>query len=52
MTATPKGLKQKMNVWQGTLAEMGVSFESRKTNGERTVDVRYTPGGTQVAQGT
>ena len=52
VTATPKGLKQKMNVWQSTLAEMGVSFESRKANGERTVDVHYAPEGTQVAQGT
>lgn len=48
VTATPKGLKQKMNVWQSTLAEIGVSYESRKANGERMVVVRYIPGGTQV----
>ena len=50
VSATPKGLKQKMNVWRQALAEMGVVFESRKANGERTVEVHYESQGTQVAQ--
>lgn len=52
ISVTPKGLKQKMNVWKDTLAELGVTYDSRKTNGERTVDIHYKPAGTQVAQTT
>ena len=52
VVATPKGLKQKMNVWKRTLAELGVTFESRKANGERTVEICFTLSVAQVAQGT
>ena len=41
VAATPKGLKQKMNVWRHDLAEMGLTYESRKTNGERIVELHF-----------
>ena len=52
VSATPKGLKQKMNVWKTTLEGLGLSFESRKANGERTVEICFDPAVAKVAQGT
>ena len=52
VSATPKGLKQKMNVWKNILAEKGLTYESRKANGERTVEVCYAAEVAQVAEGT
>ncbi len=38
---SPKVLKQQMNRWRYLLEECGVFFDSRRSNGTRTVSVRY-----------
>ena len=39
-----------MNVWKTTLAELGLTFESRKANGERTVEICFDPAVAKVAK--
>ena len=47
-TIEPKRLKQMMNLWKENLRELGVTFRSYRSNGQRLVDVRYTDPVTQV----
>ena len=42
--------KQLMNRWRYALQEQGVAFRSHRSNGERLVEVIYTPAVTQVTQ--
>ena len=37
----PKKLKQLMNCWKDPLRELGLSFRSYRSNGQRLVEVRY-----------
>ena len=39
----PKTLKQKMNRWRYVLEDCGVFFESKRSNGVRSVTVNYIP---------
>ena len=39
----PKTLKQKMNRWRYVLEDCGVFYESKRSNGIRTVTVNYVP---------
>ena len=48
----PKKLKQMMNCWKEKLRELGVTFRSYRSNGQRLVEVRYTEPVTQVPQVT
>lgn len=41
-TIEPKRLKQLMNLWKENLRELGVTFRSYRSNGQRLVDVQYT----------
>ena len=41
-TMEPKKLKQMMNRWKEKLLELGVTFRSYRSNGQRLVEVRYT----------
>ena len=50
---SPKGLKQMMNRWVYPLQDHGVTFRDNRSNGQRFVEVTYTPTvteGTQVTQ--
>ena len=50
---SPKGLKQMMNRWSFVLQDHGVTFRDYRSNGQRFVEVTYTPPvteGTQVTQ--
>ena len=38
---TAKGMKQMMNRWRFTLEEQGIYFESRRSNGQKFVRVKY-----------
>lgn len=38
---TPQKLKQIMNKWRYELEAFGISFESRRSNGQRFIDIRY-----------
>lgn len=40
-TIEPKKLKQLMNCWKAPLRELGLSFRSYRSNGQRLVEVRY-----------
>ena len=40
-TLEPKKLKQLMNCWKEPLRELGLSFHSYRSNGQRLVEVRY-----------
>ena len=40
-TIEPKKLKQLMNCWKEPLRELGLSFRSYRSNGQRLVEVRY-----------
>ena len=40
---TPKGLKQMMNRHRYKLEELGVFFESKRSNGQKYIVLRYTP---------
>ena len=40
-TIEPKKLKQLMNCWKESLRELGLSFRSYRSNGQRLVEVRY-----------
>ena len=40
---SPKGFKQMMNRWRYKLEELGVFFESKRSNGQKYVVVRYRP---------
>ncbi len=40
-TVTGKGLKQMMNLWRDALEQRGVYFKSRRSNGQRLVDVFF-----------
>ena len=46
----PKRLKQLMNCWRESLASLGVTYRSYRSNGQRLVEVRYTEPVTQVPQ--
>ena len=48
----PKRLKQLMNCWREQLRELGVTFRSYRSNGQRLVEVQYTEQVTQVPQVT
>ena len=48
----PKRLKQLMNCWREQLRELGVTFRSYRSNGQRLVEVRYEEPVTQVPQVT
>lgn len=48
----PKRLKQMMNCSKETLRELGLTFRSYRSNGQRLVEVRYTEPVTQVPQVT
>ena len=39
----PKGLKQMMNRHRYQLEELGVFFESKRSNGQKYIVLRYTP---------
>ena len=39
----PKGLKQMMNRYRYQLEDLGVFFESKRSNGQKYVVVRYVP---------
>ena len=41
-TIEPKRLKQMMNLWKENLRELGVTFRSYRSNGQRLVEVKYT----------
>ena len=41
-TIEPKRLKQLMNLWKENLRELGVTFRSYRSNGQRLVEVKYT----------
>ena len=41
-TIEPKRLKQLMNLWKENLRELGLTFRSYRSNGQRLVDVQYT----------
>lgn len=51
-TMDPKKLKQLMNRWKEKLRELGLTFRSYRSNGQRLVEVRYTEPVTQVSQKT
>ncbi len=38
---TPQKLKQIMNKWRYELEAFGIRFESRRSNGQRLIDIRY-----------
>lgn len=38
---TAKGLKQMMNRWRYSLEEKGVTYESKRSNGQRLVEMKY-----------
>ena len=48
----PKRLKQLMNCSKEALRELGLTFRSYRSNGQRLVEVRYTEPVTQVPQVT
>ena len=48
----PKRLKQMMNLWKDNLRELGLTFRSYRSNGQRMVEVRYEEPVTQVPQVT
>ena len=48
----PKRLKQLMNCWREQLRELGVTFRSYRSNGQRLVEVLYDEPVTQVPQVT
>ena len=48
----PKRLKQLMNCSKEQLRELGLTFRSYRSNGQRLVEVRYTEPVTQVTQVT
>jgi len=41
-TIEPKRLKQMMNLWKENLRELGMTFRSYRSNGQRLVEVKYT----------
>jgi len=41
-TIEPKKLKQMMNLWKEKLRELGLTFRSYRSNGQRLVEVKYT----------
>ena len=41
-TIEPKRLKQLMNLWKENLRDLGLTFRSYRSNGQRLVDVQYT----------
>lgn len=41
-TIEPKRLKQLMNLWKEKLRELGLTFRSYRSNGQRLVEVKYT----------
>lgn len=45
VSLSPKALKQQMNRWRFLLEDCGVFFESRRSNGTRTVSVTYRKSG-------
>ena len=51
-TIEPKRLKQLMNCSKEQLRELGLTFRSYRSNGQRLVEVRYTEPVTQVPQET
>lgn len=51
-TIEPKRLKQLMNCSKEALRELGLTFRSYRSNGQRLVEVRYTEPVTQVPQVT
>ena len=51
-TLEPKRLKQLMNCSKEQLRELGLTFRSYRSNGQRLVEVRYTEPVTQVTQET
>lgn len=51
-TLEPKKLKQMMNRWKEKLRELGLTFRSYRSNGQRLVEVQYTEPVTQVPQVT
>lgn len=51
-TIEPKRLKQLMNRWKEKLRELGLTFRSYRSNGQRLVEVQYTDPVTQVPQVT
>lgn len=51
-TMEPKKLKQLMNRWKEKLRELGLTFRSYRSNGQRLVEVQYTKPVTQVPQVT
>ena len=52
MEVEPKRLKQLMNCWREQLRELGITFRSYHSNGQRLVEVQYTEQVTQVPQVT
>ena len=52
---SPKGLKQAIKRWEFALQDCGITYRSRRSKGQRFVDVSYTPpeaGVTEVTQVT
>ena len=51
LALSPKALKQMMNRWRYPLEAKGVLFESRRSNGQRFIEVCYVePTVTQVTE--
>lgn len=51
-TIEPKRLKQLMNRWKDKLRELGLTFHSYRSNGQRLVEVQYTGPVPQVTEKT
>lgn len=49
---SPKGLKQMMNRWAYPLQDHGVTFRDHRSNGQRLVEINYTPPMIEVTEGT
>ena len=52
---SPKGLKQAMKRWEFVLQDCGITYRSRRSKGQRFVEISYTPpeaGVTEVTQVT
>jgi len=52
MEYSPKGLKQAMKHWEFVLRDCGITYRSRRSNGQRLVEINYTPPAIEVTEGT
>ena len=52
MEHSPKGLKQAMKRWEFVLRDCGITYRSRRSNGQRLVEINYAPLVIEVTEGT